>query len=290
MRRYLITFTDYDKLIVEKEERLKTTKSVLHEFESKYGVSLQNESVEYFMYVSEHDALNEDGIWDKFKNTVATKFNTVKNDLGKFVDTTILPAWLKLTKNFTNSKDNGFEKRNLPVVPQYSDQIEFSKFALRVLVTLEDFSPIPYWDSIQWTWGFGTRVPDSSNKQEKKPNVQPIDKKKAADEMFQKLATKYEPDTKAVIKQYNLTLNQNAYDALVSFCYNRGKGNLVKLVQSANGKVENIPEVLASSYSDVGIKKRRMVEAMLFAGSLNENEFQRIMGKPLLPYDSLFSD
>lgn len=64
--------------------------------------------------------------------------------------------------------------------------------------------------------------------------------------------------------------NQNQYDALVSFCYNAGQGNLAKLLDNGNKPIElvarELPNTCIKSKGKVlnGLIRRREAEAKLF--------------------------
>lgn len=68
----------------------------------------------------------------------------------------------------------------------------------------------------------------------------------------------------------DLKLNQNEFDALVSFTFNCGEGNLKKLVQNKNKQeiAENITKYTKSSSESnrIGLKRRRIAEKNLFLG------------------------
>lgn len=76
-----------------------------------------------------------------------------------------------------------------------------------------------------WTVGYGCTV-----------GVKPYQRitEKQAEEMLLRELTKHETYVDKYVKQ--LKLNQNQFDALVSFSYNCGFGNLKKLVGDKNGK------------------------------------------------------
>lgn len=85
-----------------------------------------------------------------------------------------------------------------------------------------------------WTVGYGCTV-----------GVKPYQKitEKQAEEMLLKEVTKHETYVNKYVNQ--LKLNQNQFDALVSFSYNCGIGNLKKLVADKNGKAARDKKTIA---------------------------------------------
>ena len=85
-----------------------------------------------------------------------------------------------------------------------------------------------------WTVGYGCTI-----------GVKPHQKitEKQAEEMLLKEVSKHETYVNKYVKQ--LKLNQNQFDALVSFSYNCGCGNLKNLVADKNGKATRDIETIA---------------------------------------------
>lgn len=85
-----------------------------------------------------------------------------------------------------------------------------------------------------WTVGYGCTV-----------GVKPYQRitEKEAEEMLLRELTKHETYVNKYVKQ--LRLNQNQFDALVSFTYNCGFGNLKKLVADKNGKATRDKKTIA---------------------------------------------
>lgn len=77
--------------------------------------------------------------------------------------------------------------------------------------------------------------------------------------------------TQSVVKQCNyLKLNQNEFDALVSFTYNCGSGNLQKLTANKTRNKEQIANNI-TSYTKGGMQglvRRRSEEKKLFLGGI----------------------
>lgn len=85
-----------------------------------------------------------------------------------------------------------------------------------------------------WTVGYGCTV-----------GVKPYQKitEKQAEEMLLKEVSKHETHVNKYVNQ--LKLNQNQFDALVSFSYNCGIGNLKNLVADKNGKATRDKKTIA---------------------------------------------
>lgn len=85
-----------------------------------------------------------------------------------------------------------------------------------------------------WTVGYGCTV-----------GVKPYQKitEKQAEEMLLKEVSKHETYVNKYVNQ--LKLNQNQFDALVSFSYNCGIGNLKNLVADKNGKATRDKKTIA---------------------------------------------
>jgi len=104
--------------------------------------------------------------------------------------------------------------------------------------------------------------------------------KQQAQELFENDMKVYEGHVNRIVK---LPLNQNQFDALVSFCYNCGQGNLQKLVKGRNH--EQIAKTMllynkANGKVLKGLKTRREMEQKLFLTPVVDfgNEFQVTAG------------
>lgn len=98
-----------------------------------------------------------------------------------------------------------------------------------------------------------------------------------ADTFLRKDLTKFE----GYVNSLTITLSQNEFDALVSFTYNCGYGNLKKLVKGRN-KIEIANALLLYNKAGgkvlAGLTKRRKEEQALFLGSHNaEKDLQRFL-------------
>lgn len=104
-------------------------------------------------------------------------------------------------------------------------------FKKLVLIKLEGFSSKPYWDFMQWTWGYGTKVPGSSTDPNKRP-LKTITREQAAIE-----ALSYSEKDKVYLSKYlKRKLTDNEMIALLSFSYNLGSPTALKLIAEINNK------------------------------------------------------
>lgn len=118
-----------------------------------------------------------------------------------------------------------------------------------------------------YTIGWGHYGPDVSKNM--------IITKEKADELFSKDIAKFE----SAVNRLNLKLNQNQFDALVSFTYNCGEGCLKTLVQGRT--LEQIAQAIllynkSGGKIIPGLVRRRNEEKQLFLKSNSSNT---------LPYD-----
>jgi GH24 family phage-related lysozyme (muramidase) len=131
---------------------------------------------------------------------------------------------------------------------------------LAFIISLEGFSSCAYLDLSQYSNGFGTKA---ANKWEC------ISKTEAKSRMVKHL----EEDSKHVLSLHPHA-TQNEHDALVSFCYNTGRGGCTKTVKLvAQGKKDAAGWIMRSkikqgSGCEAGLKKRRIAEIAL----LNKKE------------------
>lgn len=96
---------------------------------------------------------------------------------------------------------------------------------------VEGFSAKPYWDVNRWSWGYGTRVPNSIDNISEVPN-KVITKAQAILDMVAHLHT----DFSALDKLVKVQLNGNQWAAYLSFSYNLGIGNAKKLLDNINSE------------------------------------------------------
>lgn len=99
-----------------------------------------------------------------------------------------------------------------------------------------------------------------------------------ADEMLRSDLYQYEADVRRICNYLNL--NQNQFDALVSFTYNCGSGNLSKLTKSQTRTIQEISEHIeaynkgANNQVLAGLVRRRKEEKELFLTPVEEEKME----------------
>lgn len=91
---------------------------------------------------------------------------------------------------------------------------------IAVLKKMEGFMLYPVWDYKQYSVGYGTRCPDDKYAEYMANGIPESD----AEQLLRDALKTFETKLNNHITDYNLTLTQNQYDALVSFTYNCGAG------------------------------------------------------------------
>ena len=86
------------------------------------------------------------------------------------------------------------------------------------LKTMEGFTPIPRWDYVQWTVGYGNRCPDEDLERYLETGI-PIEE---ADALFLDQLVYFEDQVNAFIDRHGLHLEQHEFDAVLSVTYNCG--------------------------------------------------------------------
>lgn len=90
---------------------------------------------------------------------------------------------------------------------------------IQILKQEEGFSRTPYWDFAQYTVGYGTRCPSDMVDYYMQNGITEAE----AEVLLRNNLSNFEKDiNQRIIDQYNLTLTQNQFDALVMFSYNCG--------------------------------------------------------------------
>lgn len=120
----------------------------------------------------------------------------------------------------------------------------------------EGFSPIPYWDVSRWSWGYGTRVPGSTNNRSIRPSGS-ITRAKAmtdaitfANGLFSELAP-----------LVTVKLNSNQWSAFLSFAYNLGADDAKHLLNNINSNNLSALGVQWNSYVYAGgVRNSDLVE------------------------------
>ena len=99
-----------------------------------------------------------------------------------------------------------------PVEVRAASAMTSSDALLEFLKTVEGFSATPYWDYGQWTVGYGTRCPDDKLEEYRANGIT----REAALELLEIALKTFEDALNSFIDQYQLTLNQGQFDALIS--------------------------------------------------------------------------
>ena len=92
-------------------------------------------------------------------------------------------------------------------------QMRISDAGLDMIKDFEGYIPYAEWDYAQWTYGYGSRAEYEG---------QYISESDAA-QLLKDIIYKYENSVNSFAKEYTINLNQNQFDALVSFTYNLGE-------------------------------------------------------------------
>lgn len=131
--------------------------------------------------------------------------------------------------------------------------------AISLLKSFEGCTLIAVWDVNGYAIGYGHHgdVKEGDT----------ITQAKAEELLIQDLVKRYEPSVNKYDPVYNF--NQNEFDALVSFCYNCGAGNLRQLLKNGQATREQIRASLpkynkAGGMVLKGLVKRRNAELSLF--------------------------
>jgi lysozyme len=129
----------------------------------------------------------------------------------------------------------------------------------------EGFSPTPYWDYKQWSWGYGTRVPNSVNNKSVRP-LGTITKAEAFNESTAHVTNDYN----ILCKLVKVFLKDNQWAAYLSFSYDLGVGNAYKLLSNINSGNNEALGVQWNQYVNAGgqvssdLIERRKAEFALF--------------------------
>lgn len=128
----------------------------------------------------------------------------------------------------------------------------------------ERFSSRPYWDYKQWSWGYGTKVPDSTANKLIVPQ-KTISRDEAQIGMDRHIANDY-----AVLKPLaKKELTPNQWTALLSFTYNLGTGTGKTILSAINNNATNLESkwksyIYAGGQVNSGLVARRNKEWNLF--------------------------
>lgn len=147
-----------------------------------------------------------------------------------------------------------------------------SRAGIELIARFEGFRARPYKiGSDPWTIGYGeTRGVG--------PNTPPVTERAAKQQLIKRVNRDFAPAVDAAAKRWNLRLNQNQFDALVSFVYNLGTGVLtpgaptgesIRKALADGGKPAAVAAALAlyimpGTQFERGLRTRRRLEAQLY--------------------------
>lgn len=157
----------------------------------------------------------------------------------------------------------------MPLKVSAASSMSASDELIAVLKKMEGFNKYPYWDNTQWTVGYGTRCPDDKLDEYKANGITEAQ----AEALLAEQMKSFVKSVNNLIDTYDLKLNQNQFDALVSFTYNCGAAwmkdttsylhKAIREGDMGNGFIYGI-----SLYSVAGgnyiLMKRRMCEANMY--------------------------
>ena len=165
----------------------------------------------------------------------------------------------------------------LPVSAATSAELTISQNGIDFIKAREGFSAKCYYDGAQSSIGYGTKCGTKAHAS----GLHSITKAAAEVAMRQEIVSSYIPNVRR--QTSGLQMNQNQFDALVSFTYNTGGGtSMIKnspLVKYLRGEMSQAAAASAfESYVvtnsatgkvDSGLKNRRRLEAELFFSGVN---------------------
>jgi GH24 family phage-related lysozyme (muramidase) len=153
--------------------------------------------------------------------------------------------------------------RGRPASASMSDstQTQLTGYLIDFIKRKEGFRARPYGDYKQLSIGYGTKAnsPDEV-----------IDEKEAEKRMIEKL-TGFQKAVLVYNSKYGYNWNQSQIDALTSFTYNAGEGNLKKLLDDGKRSNEEIAAKMkeynkAGGKLNEGLVARRGIEISMFTG------------------------
>ncbi len=108
----------------------------------------------------------------------------------------------------------------LPVTVKAAANFTVSQQLLDTIKDEEGFDKYPFWDYNQWTVGYGSRCPDDKLEEYKQNGIPDED----AEDLLKQEINGFQSAVNKFASDYDLSLKQNQFDALVSFSYNCGTG------------------------------------------------------------------
>lgn len=158
---------------------------------------------------------------------------------------------LMLPKNVLGNTKNilsGANKKGVAMISGGSTALWESFFGF--LQGLEGYHEKPYWDYKQWSWGYGTRVPNTGSDKNVVPKVTTT-KENAFAEMRKYCLNDYEKLRSIIL----VPISNNQMSALLSFSYNLGFGSASKMVSLINANQLDQLRKSWASYNKVRVKQ-----------------------------------
>ena len=116
----------------------------------------------------------------------------------------------------------------VPVCAHADTNLYPSDAVVEFIKAKEGFAPTAYWDYSQWTIGYGTRAKDYQLAED-----YIITEQEATDQLKQELAG-IKKTVGQFLSDWGITLSQQQFDAVMSFCYNVGTGAIASKDQYGN--------------------------------------------------------
>jgi len=162
------------------------------------------------------------------------------------------------------------------IVDQPAEAAEITKMTasdemVELIKSMEGFAAKPYWDYGQWTVGFGTKCPEEHRERYTAEGIPPEE----ADALMRQLVDIFVGEVNSFMVRNQIQLNQQQFDALVSFVYNVGSSVLYNNDSTVIKAVLNGAEgndfmfaigqwCSAGGEFMQGLLRRRMIEAYMY--------------------------
>ena len=168
----------------------------------------------------------------------------------------------------------------IPVTAFAASDFKTSDAGIDLIKDFEGFYKYPYWDYKQWTVGYGTLCPEDKLEEYTEKGIT----KAEAQKLLEKEIVGYEKSVNKFIDKYDLKMNQQQFDALVSFTYNVGGGwtsgassqlftQYVIAGKTGNDFIFAIAQwSTAGGKTNTGLIKRRLAEANLYLNGVYSDE------------------
>lgn len=184
---------------------------------------------------------------EKLSKEILTRFQTANDDVR--VAEEDIKKYLKgLPAETTTESNTGLMSKSTGG----TDIVEF-------IAEQEQFRATPYWDEKQYTNGYGTKA---------KSKDEVITEEEARKRLSEQVEVARSA-VKRLEKKYDEPFTEGQTKALISFTYNTGQGNLMKLADQGNRGISEIGDMLteyvyAGKKKLPGLVKRRKLEYQIF--------------------------